>query len=964
PVDIRRRSSPALDGGPLPAVSFAAVPGTEYVSAAVPVSLGVHNITADEPFGLYVYGFSDADSYGYPGGMGLERINGTDSDFSEVSLDVRVPADGVSLIEDSFTQAPDTRNTDAQGESLGWRWDAFSVGDQQTVAFDLNMPGPQPGENRVLLSDVQLSYRDLAGTTHQRNLGPQAVQVLDTWLDSYLTVTPEAVSRGDAVTLTAGFESLSDVTNAVNWQLVVEDDSGALVGIAGEGQASLAPGQSLPLTSESFSTDGLYGGDYLAVLAGHDDDGTLLSRSQAPFTVTVPPASEALDGRLSLDQIDYQPGEELALDVRLANDAVGQILSDLSVVVTIEGADGDTRWSHSYTLSQLLPGSADNYHAQVSLAGWQPGEYRALLEVRDDAGAVVYTEQDDFTLASSADSGAGVTGTLSLGAPSVLRTEALQLSASVTNAGNSIISDIPLRLRVLDPASGDVIAVYTETLPALDVDQSHVFSRSWVADVPAAGIYVASLVAEFPAGERPLGFAGFSVEERFDLAMSFAPPAELLVLMDPAECSATAVDVSVTLPTLLVAGDVLDVSLHDANGALLDSERHQVGVEALPLNTVAGAGLDLAITGVAPDRMTLAVVGDGNVDAASVRVTLTRSDDVSDYASSGFAIDCNAAMADSSLFSFRPQPVDGAPLASAERLALEQALTASGWSYRITTDTQRFGEELATGAYPVVALFNAQLKIPESLQHTLRNDVANGLGLFVAGKHDMRNGRITDALGIKIRGKLPKAQGWRWQDTWLPAGDNPLDQAAFPLRVEATGATVMAHLYQRGKGGLEPAVTHNAYGYGQSAFMAFDVLSEMVLEGVREEQADSATAWLLAALDSLRPAAMAPEAGSVQQVRLSLADRGAGGWVLLALPLPQGYSLADAGNGRLLENTLYWPVELGETGPLEGYFTVTLPGQPEQTLWQPEIQVYVPGTGWVAYGQLEFALDVVEPTLY
>lgn len=57
-----------LDFTPVVA-DFVPVPGTAYSYAQIAVLPGSHHITADEPFGLYAYGYGAAISYGYVGGM-------------------------------------------------------------------------------------------------------------------------------------------------------------------------------------------------------------------------------------------------------------------------------------------------------------------------------------------------------------------------------------------------------------------------------------------------------------------------------------------------------------------------------------------------------------------------------------------------------------------------------------------------------------------------------------------------------------------------------------------------------------------------------------------------------------------------------------------------------------------------------------------------------------------------------
>lgn len=81
-----------IDGRPLLNARFVPVVGTPYVYAQVEVSAGSHYIRAGDRFGLCVYGFGDATSYGYIGG----------SLFRELVVDFERPTmvidDGCPLI--------------------------------------------------------------------------------------------------------------------------------------------------------------------------------------------------------------------------------------------------------------------------------------------------------------------------------------------------------------------------------------------------------------------------------------------------------------------------------------------------------------------------------------------------------------------------------------------------------------------------------------------------------------------------------------------------------------------------------------------------------------------------------------------------------------------------------------------------------------------------------------------------
>ncbi|MBE0636936.1 MAG: T9SS type A sorting domain-containing protein, partial [Bacteroidales bacterium] len=67
-----------LNGAPLNSASFAPIGSTGFSAAAFPISTNTSynlNNTEGYPSGLYVYGFGDFNSYGFPGGLSLLSIN-------------------------------------------------------------------------------------------------------------------------------------------------------------------------------------------------------------------------------------------------------------------------------------------------------------------------------------------------------------------------------------------------------------------------------------------------------------------------------------------------------------------------------------------------------------------------------------------------------------------------------------------------------------------------------------------------------------------------------------------------------------------------------------------------------------------------------------------------------------------------------------------------------------------------
>ncbi len=64
-----------LDGTPIGAGSFTAIPGSSFSVALLPLTEGTHSTASINPHGITVEGYNNFDSYLYPGGASFELIN-------------------------------------------------------------------------------------------------------------------------------------------------------------------------------------------------------------------------------------------------------------------------------------------------------------------------------------------------------------------------------------------------------------------------------------------------------------------------------------------------------------------------------------------------------------------------------------------------------------------------------------------------------------------------------------------------------------------------------------------------------------------------------------------------------------------------------------------------------------------------------------------------------------------------
>jgi len=80
-IPTPRVGSVVLDGVPVNPARFRVFPDPEYSYAQIAMGGGVHAISADTNFGIYVYGYGKANSYGYVGGMAFRPLDVTPPQF-------------------------------------------------------------------------------------------------------------------------------------------------------------------------------------------------------------------------------------------------------------------------------------------------------------------------------------------------------------------------------------------------------------------------------------------------------------------------------------------------------------------------------------------------------------------------------------------------------------------------------------------------------------------------------------------------------------------------------------------------------------------------------------------------------------------------------------------------------------------------------------------------------------------
>lgn len=179
-----------------------------------------------------------------------------------------------------------------------------------------------------------------------------------------------------------------------------------------------------------------------------------------PATPDTVPAA-AFSCAIFPNQLTYGATDVITLLARAENQDSALSVTGLSATVEVRDGGASLVFSESRSLAPLPPGGRVEDTYSYAAIGQEPGDY--LAEVRlVAAGDVLVTCSSAFTIDGSAASGAGLSGTLVLDPEVVNAGDPSDATYSVENLGNEALEDLGLRVVLVDPDTGGLLAEVTD----------------------------------------------------------------------------------------------------------------------------------------------------------------------------------------------------------------------------------------------------------------------------------------------------------------------------------------------------------------------------------------------------------------------------------------------------------------------------------------------------------------------
>lgn len=393
-------------------------------------------------------------------------------------LSFRLNSGEVARITSAEALAPNARRTvqhTLQTLSLQGRQLVEAVADPANAIVEQN-----EGNNR------QTGWLDLAGAGLAATLRTDRVSYRS---NETATLTVTVQNSGEPRTATL--------------RVYVNDSFGNPLASVVEQPLALPAGNST--FTHGWSTGATPPGTYSAV-ADLALDGTVVSRAVSPFSILGDRSASAV---LYSDRGEYEPGQSVVLSGRLRNTGVNQTLVNLQARLTVQAPGGATVFTSSRAIQVFEPGAEEMVGGAWSVANAAPGVYTARLELRESSTALLAFASLPVTVLDSGQTGAGLSGSLTVSPDPVGSGAPLLARFTTQNGGNADMSALRLRVRLLRVSDGEAVASREIPWP-LARNQQRGGSLTFPTGGLPEGEYRAVLEGLLPGREAGLGSAPFN----------------------------------------------------------------------------------------------------------------------------------------------------------------------------------------------------------------------------------------------------------------------------------------------------------------------------------------------------------------------------------------------------------------------------------------------------------------------
>jgi subtilase family serine protease len=246
----------------------------------------------------------------------------------------------------------------------------------------------------------------------------------------------------------------------------------------------------------------------------------------------------SIDSQIVTDKASYSANETVTINSTITNISENFTFEGLDAKVTVSDSNGAQLYSETNTISMLALGQLTELITHWNTGQSPPGTYTVTLNGIYN-GQILSTSTATFEITDTPVVGSGIVGSIDVSPSSLEAGEVVTLNYSVTNIGNSDITDMDVQVLVVNPETGEVLYTF-EHLTSLQINTTATYIDEYMTEGLEAGSYMAVLQAVIGSETLSLDSETFEVltpaGPEIEVSKAVPDVANLLVWVNEKKC--------------------------------------------------------------------------------------------------------------------------------------------------------------------------------------------------------------------------------------------------------------------------------------------------------------------------------------------------------------------------------------------------------------------------------------------
>lgn len=396
-------------------------------------------------------------------------------------------------------------------KTLKWKFDEIIIGEEKEINIGYLGTNLVADSTVILTQNSQLTYQDKYDYIITENIPALKIPVNKYLLDSKVVTDKPAYTAKEDVAITNTVKNLTAHPSTLSGKVEIIDRQGSIVKtVAATVTATWGAGES-KILEYLWNTGKTMAGTYKARVTWCEGE-KVISVAESDFELM---ADAEISGTVTIDKQKYTANEEVKISEIVKNHSTNSIANNLTVKTGITNTNGELIWSTNNSLPELLPGVQTVVKEFWNTAHNAQGQYTVTLEVYQGT-ALLSRSNTIFEITAEAEGMMGVSGSLEVLQKNIYPGDAVNFKYTVNNTGNVQLSDVTVRIRIVDTAAEAVLGTITD-VTGIDVASDYTAEKTWVHEPFKTGAYLVVLDALLSDGkEVSLGSGYIKVENPYE----------------------------------------------------------------------------------------------------------------------------------------------------------------------------------------------------------------------------------------------------------------------------------------------------------------------------------------------------------------------------------------------------------------------------------------------------------------